>query len=59
MQIIPIDLEEKMAVLRQNPYFKDLDEYIWHELAKDTILRAYQRGEVLFWQDAGYISAIP
>ena len=50
MQIIPIDLEEKMAVLRQNPYFKDLDEYIWQELSKDTILRAYQRGEVLFWQ---------
>ena len=51
MHIISVNQEEKIAVLRENPYFKGLDDHILQELAKDTLLRGYQRGEVLFWQD--------
>ena len=51
MHIISIDHEETIAVLRENPYFKGLDEFILRELAEDTVLRGYPRGEVLFWQD--------
>lgn len=38
-------------MLSQNRYFEGLDEFIWYELAKDTVLRFFARGEMLFWQD--------
>jgi CRP/FNR family transcriptional regulator len=50
MHIIPIELEETISVLGRNPYFVGLDDFILRELAGDTLLRAYQRGEVLIWQ---------
>jgi CRP/FNR family transcriptional regulator len=51
MRILSVDREEKIEVLRENPYFRGLDDFILQELAEDTVLREYQRGEVLFWQD--------
>ncbi len=51
MHIMSVGQEEIIAVLRENPYFRGLDDYILRELAEDTVLRAYQRGEMLFWQD--------
>jgi CRP/FNR family transcriptional regulator len=51
MQTIPVELDEKIEVLSQNPYFRGLDDFILRQLAEHTLLRGFQRGEVLFWQD--------
>jgi len=51
MQIITVAIEKKFEMLSQNPYFMGLDDFILQELAVDTVLRAYRRNEIIFWQD--------
>jgi CRP/FNR family transcriptional regulator len=50
MQILKIDLDEKMKTLRANPYFEGLADVSLQELAEHTSLRQFERGEALFWE---------
>jgi CRP-like cAMP-binding protein len=50
MQILKIDLDEKVKTLRANPYFEGLAEASLQELAGHTSLRRFERGEALFWE---------
>lgn len=50
MKIIETTFKEKIEALRGNEYFDDLPESMLKEIAANTQLREYQRGDVLFWE---------
>lgn len=50
MQILPAEHLKKNAVLCSNAYFSGLDAKWLGELANETQLRAYLRGEIILWQ---------
>jgi CRP/FNR family transcriptional regulator len=51
MRILDANLDVKLKALRKNPYFDDLSEEMLKEIAAQTQLRGFERGEVLFWED--------
>jgi CRP/FNR family transcriptional regulator len=51
MRILDANLAVKLKALRKNPYFDDLSEEMLKEIAAQTQLRGFERGEVLFWED--------
>jgi CRP/FNR family transcriptional regulator len=51
MRILDANLDVKLKALRKNSYFDDLSEEILKEIAAQTQLRGFERGEVLFWED--------
>ena len=51
MRILDANLDVKLKALRKNPYFDDLSEERLKEIAAQTQLRGFERGEVLFWED--------
>ena len=51
MRILDATLDVKLKALRKNPYFDDLSEERLKEIAAQTQLRGFERGEVLFWED--------
>ncbi len=51
MQTLKIGQAEKLKALSVNPFFQGLSEISLQELAVDTTLRRFERGEVLFWED--------
>lgn len=50
MRTIPVDVSTKLALLRGNEYFEDLDESLLEQVAAHTQLREFERGEALFWE---------
>lgn len=50
MRSLPITTAQKMAALTQNSYFSRLDQTILEKLVPGVSLRAYERGETLFWE---------
>ena len=50
MKRIETSLAVRIEVLRGNTYFTDLPEPLLTEIAQQTQLREYQRGDVLFWE---------
>jgi len=48
MHIIRVDLAEKLAALKENPYFDHLAEVDLARLAEFTTLRSFERGETIF-----------
>lgn len=50
MQKIAASRAEKLAVLRGDPYFSNLDEGVLGDLAQRTTLRRYQPDEIVCWQ---------
>jgi signal-transduction protein with cAMP-binding, CBS, and nucleotidyltransferase domain len=51
MRILDANLDVKLKALRKNPYFNDLSEEMLKEIAAQTQLRGFERGEVLFWEE--------
>jgi len=51
MRILDANLDVKLKALRKNSYFDDLSEERLKEIAAQTQLRGFERGEVLFWED--------
>ena len=51
MRILDANFDVKLKALRKNSYFDDLSEEILKEIAAQTQLRGFERGEVLFWED--------
>jgi len=51
MQILPASSEQKLALLKSNPYFSTLSPNLLEKLASGTSLRRYEAGEVICWQD--------
>jgi CRP/FNR family transcriptional regulator len=43
-------IEQRVEVLRTNPYFSTLPEAVLQELAVETQLRAYDKDEVILWE---------
>ncbi len=54
-------LEQRIEVLRNNPYFSTLPESALRELAAETQLRFYDKGEVIFLEgeDAVFVHDFP
>lgn len=50
MKIIEVSASEKLKTLRVNPYFDELPENVLKEIAAQTQLREYERGDMLFWE---------
>lgn len=50
MKLLEVPKTEKLKTLRCNPYFDELPETVLRDLAEVTQLRAYERGDVLFWE---------
>src|SRR5574339_571512 len=50
MKSIESTLKQKMDALRGNQYFDDLEESMLKDIAQQTRLGEYQRGDVLFWE---------
>ena len=50
MQSLKVDLEQKLALLRNNEYFEGLDESLLRQVTEHMMLREFERGEVLFWE---------
>lgn len=50
MQKIAVSRAEKLAVLKTDPYFFDLDEKVLGDLALGTSLRRYLSDEIVCWQ---------
>jgi len=54
MKLIEVPLASKLKILQNNSYFDDLPEEVLKQIALNTQLREYDRGDVLFWEgDAG------
>lgn len=51
MEFISSDLTDKLAALRQCPYFSSLSQAILEELSAGIRLERYTRGEMILWQD--------
>jgi CRP/FNR family transcriptional regulator len=49
MQIMPVDVRDKIDAIKSTHYFRDLDEQVLGQLAQGTTLRSYERGEAVFW----------
>ena len=49
MQILPVDMFEKIEAIRTTQYFIGLDEHVLGQLAQGTTLCRYERGESVFW----------
>jgi CRP/FNR family transcriptional regulator len=50
VQILLVDVGEKVEAIRGSQYFMALDEHVLSQLAKGTTLRSYERGEAVFWE---------
>jgi CRP/FNR family transcriptional regulator len=50
MRSIPITTAQKMAALAQNSYFSSLGQSILDKLVPGISLRAFERGESIFWE---------
>ena len=50
MKLIEVPLAVRLKTLRSNPYFDDLPEDVLKQIAQNTQLREYERGDVLFWE---------
>jgi CRP-like cAMP-binding protein len=50
MRLLDASLKLRLNTLRKNPYFDDLPEALLQEIAGNMQLRAFERGEVLFWE---------
>ena len=50
MKLIEVSKNEKLKTLSRNLYFDDLPIEILKTIASHTQLRAYERGDVLFWE---------
>src|SRR5574342_1402685 len=51
MKLLDASLGIKLNTLRQNPYFDELPERMLEEISEHMQLRAFERGEILFWED--------
>lgn len=50
MKLIEVAQTAKLKILRKNPYFDELPETVLKNIAAQTQLREYERGDVLFWE---------
>lgn len=50
MKLIEVAQTAKLKILRKNPYFDELPEMVLKNIAAQTQLREYERGDVLFWE---------
>lgn len=50
MRTIARPMETKINILGENSYFRALPHEGLMELARNTTLRAYERGEIVFWE---------
>jgi len=50
MHILRVDTADKIQALKDNEYFEHLSEPDLHSIAECTSLRAFERGEALFWE---------
>ncbi|MCK6539725.1 MAG: Crp/Fnr family transcriptional regulator [Anaerolineales bacterium] len=50
MKLVEVSRNEKLKILRVNPYFDDLPEDVLKVIATQTQLREYERGDMLFWE---------
>lgn len=50
MKLVEVSRNEKLKILRVNPYFDDLPEGVLKEIAAQTQLREFERGDMLFWE---------
>jgi CRP-like cAMP-binding protein len=50
MRSIVITTAQKLAALRQNSYFSNLEKTILDKLVPGVSLRLFERGEILFWE---------
>jgi CRP-like cAMP-binding protein len=50
MRILDANLDVKLKSLRKNSYFDDLSDERLKEIAAQTQLRGFERGEPLFWE---------
>lgn len=51
MKLIEVSRAAKLQTLQKNPYFDELPETVLNDIAAHTQLRAYERGDLLFWED--------
>ncbi len=42
--------EDQIKALKENEYFDDLSNNLLKDIAKQMVLREYQRGDILFWE---------
>ena len=50
MRLLNVAESEKLKVLRENSYFKDLSERILSEIMTGMCLNSYERDEIVFWE---------
>ncbi|MBK9927520.1 MAG: Crp/Fnr family transcriptional regulator [Anaerolineales bacterium] len=50
MKLVEVPKTEKLKILRNNLYFDELPEKELKDIAANTQLREYERGDVLFWE---------
>jgi CRP/FNR family transcriptional regulator, dissimilatory nitrate respiration regulator len=50
MKLIDTGVAQRIDTLRGNTYFSELPESLLREVAQNTQLREYQRGDILFWE---------
>ena len=50
MHILPVSPPNKSEAVRANPYFSGLDDKILIENSRGMDLRAYESGEIIFWE---------
>ena len=50
MKLVEVSQTAKLNTLRNNPYFDDLGEGVLKQIAAQTQLREYDRGDILFWE---------
>jgi CRP-like cAMP-binding protein len=43
-------IAERLRALNENPYFRELPEAFMQHVAENTSLRAYERGQTVFWE---------
>ncbi len=51
MKLVDTTLKQRMGAVRGNQYFNDLNDALLRDVAEQTQLREYQRGDVLLWED--------
>lgn len=49
MNLVEVSTAEKLETLRRNPYFDDLSDDHLKVIARETQLREFERGDILFW----------
>jgi len=50
MRLVEVSSNEKVKILRTNPYFDELPETTLKFISEKTQLHEYERGDVLFWE---------